>query len=222
MVLNIAPSTLREPSAATNKDLDASLYQKYVRYRAKLQDRVDYPAHLGGAAAAGDDDDPASNEADFDFVNDWSITDPASMPWSKLRISNLSDNILRVGHTPKYMMPALLIANSVCLGSEPPPADMTTYWESCDAQLQRVVGLSIDDYLGLCEEAVRTDRNYKALMPSDYSDAEMEYIAELWHASKDLNMHAAAQPGQAAAQAPPPPRGRGRTVVGDGDGGTTA
>ena len=33
---------MREASAATNKDLDESLYQKYARYRAKLQDRVDH------------------------------------------------------------------------------------------------------------------------------------------------------------------------------------
>ncbi len=147
------------------------------------------PAHMG-EAGTGDDDEPpslSSDGADFDFINDWSITDPGSIPWSNLRLSNLPDNILKVGHTPAYMLPALLIAHSVQLRTEPPPEDMVSYWNSCEAQLTRVVQLRIDDYLGLCEAAARTDRNYMKLMPREYTDAEMEYIAELWLAAKDDN-----------------------------------
>ena len=42
MALTIAPSTISEAPASENKELDPALYAKYVRYRAKLQDRVEY------------------------------------------------------------------------------------------------------------------------------------------------------------------------------------
>ena len=42
MVLNIAPSTLRTAAACDNKELDPALYGKLVKYRLKLQDRVEY------------------------------------------------------------------------------------------------------------------------------------------------------------------------------------
>ena len=58
MALTIAPSTISERSPSSNPELNPGLVAKFTRYRAKLQDRVDY-------LESGQHEIPISNNDDL-------------------------------------------------------------------------------------------------------------------------------------------------------------
>ena len=307
--LTAAPSTLQEQPACQNTELDANLFQKYAKYRAKLKDRVDFLesgnrqheipsevgadlrmprllrcwhgmrsspqgpesyiadgegtckfdaariaqyrafetedfgkamrmpgpnsldklakllvleiayanarhtdwvataeaqwAHLGKGSAGDDDDAPAASV--FDFVNEWSVTEPHKVLWKDLKLSVEPPlNFLKVGQTPVYMLPALLIARHVCSESTMTPADpdMLAYYEECASQYRRIFDAEIEEFMG-------TDaRNYKNLMQRDFTNEEMEYITELRKLCREGGEGASApaveSPAKTATPRPPP------------------
>ena len=303
--LTAAPSSLQEQPACQNTELDANLLQKYVKYRAKLKDRVEFLesgnrqheipsevgadlrmprllrcwhgmrsspqgpesyiadgeetckfdaariaqyrafetedfgkamrmpgpnsldklakllvleiayanarhtdwvataeaqwAHLGKGSAGDDDDAPAASV--FDFVNEWSVTEPHKVLWKDLKLSVEPPlNFLKVGQTPVYMLPALLIARHVCSESTMTPADpdMLAYYEECSSQYRRIFDAEIEEFMG-------TDaRNYKNLMQRDFTNEEMEYITEL----RKLCRRSSLGSGESVSRSCGPRRGR--------------
>ena len=127
----------------------AYVYARHVEWAPKS------PAHLVGSTSA-DDDDTAENHSAIDFVNTWSISNPETVPWVDLKLSYLPDNVIKVGHTPEYMLPALIIADFVYFNSKSDPTNvhMISYTTACEAQLPRAKletqdTIDIEDFVGL-------------------------------------------------------------------------
>jgi hypothetical protein len=176
-------------------------------------------AHLGAGSAGDDDDAPAASV--FDFVNEWSVTEPHKVLWKDLKLSvEPPFNFLTVGQTPVYMLPALLIARHVCSECTMTPADpaMLAYYEECASQFRRIFDAEIEEFMG-------TDaRNYKNLMQRDFTNEEMEYITELRKLCREGGKGASAPTVPASAATPPQAvakktRGAAAAAAGRGGGG---